>query len=404
MSKMPPNALGKAEAALKIAVLSRNSETLKSLGEHLNTPDGSLQLQFWPADATHLPAMVEQEHPGLLLLETSGARSDEMQGLEELMARHHDMAVILICNQQNPDFLLSAIRLGVREVIQTPFSASTIQQAVTRVRERIAAQGMPRSPGKLLAFMPCKGGSGATFIATNLAYAISTEHKRVCLIDLNLHFGDAALHISEQAPTSTVVDLAAQIDRLDGALLESSMLRVSPWLDLLAAPESPASAVDVRPESVERLISVARGCYDFVLVDLSRTLEANVIKVLDCADRIYLVLQPTLPFIRDAGRLLQIFASLGYSKGHTRILLNRFDKNGEISLPDIENALGMKVEKTLPNSFGVVAESINHGHPILEFAPRDPVARALQDLAREITQAGNANHSAWWQRLFKRAA
>lgn len=403
MSSLAQGERTKPQAGLKVGVLSRNSETLKSLSEHLSTDDGSVQLQFWPADAIHLPAMVEQEQPGLLLVETQGGKEEELRGLDAVMARHRDMAVILVCAQQNPEFLLSAIRLGVREVIQAPITGLLLQQAVSRVREHVAWQGVPRSPGKVMAFMPCKGGSGSTFLATNLAYAIGSEQKRVCLIDLNLHFGDAALHISEQAPTSTVVDLVGQIDRLDSALLESSMLRISPWLDLLAAPDSPANAVDVRPESIERLISVARGCYDYVLVDLSRTLEANVIKVLDCADRIYLVLQPTLPFIRDAGRLLQIFGSLGYPQGQARLLVNRFDKNGEISLQDIEKALGRKVEKTIPNSFGVVAESINHGHPIIDLVPRDPVARTLREIAREITQGGTVN-AAWWQRLFSRAA
>ena len=197
--------------------------------------------------------------------------------------------------------------------------------------------------------------------------------------------------------------MVAQINRLDSALLESSMLKISPHFDLLAAPDSPANAVDVRPEGVERLIAVARGSYDYVLIDVSRTLDANVIKALDCADQIYMVLQLTLPFIRDAGRLQHIFASLGYPKEKARLLVNRYDKSSEIGLPDVEKTLGQKVAKTIPNSFGVVAESINHGRPILELAPRDPVARALRELAAELVQVAQPD-AGWWQRLIGRAA
>lgn len=394
---------GKAGAALKIAVLSRNPETLKHLGDFLATDDGSIQLQIWPAGATHLAAMIEQEKPGVLLLEAQGGREDELQGVERLMARHPDMAVILMCVQHQPEFLLSAMRMGVREVIQTPLTEQALQQAVGRIRERIAWRSAPPVDGKVLAFLPCKGGSGSTFLASNLAYAIGTERKRVCLIDLNLHFGDAALHVSESVPSATVADLVGQIQRLDGALLESSMLKVTPHFSLLAAPDSPEKAMDVRPENIERLIGVARGCYDFVLLDVSRTLDANSVKALDCADSIYLVLQLTLPFIRDAGRLLQIFTSLGYPREKVVLLVNRFEKDGEIGLADVQRTLGQPVAKTVPNSFRTVAESINHGRAIIDLAPRDPVSKVLRELAGDLTQAPQRS-GGWWQRLRGHAA
>lgn len=392
-----------AGAALKIAVLSRNPETFKHLSDFLATDDGSIQVQIWPAGATHLAAMVEQEKPGVLLLEAQGGREDELQGIERIMARHPDMAVILICVQHQPEFLLSAMRMGVREVIQTPITEQALQQAVGRIRERIAWRSAPPVEGKVLAFLPCKGGSGSTFLASNLAYAIGAERKRVCLIDLNLHFGDAALHVSETAPTATVADLVRQIQRLDGELLESSVLKVTPYFGLLAAPDSPEKAVDVRPESIERLIGVARGCYDFVLLDVSRTLDANAVKALDCAGSIYLVLQLTLPFIRDAGRLLQLFATLGYDQERTLLLVNRFEKDGEISLADVQHTLGRPVAKIVPNSFRTVAESINHGRPIIDLAPRDPVSKVLREMAGELTQVPQRS-AGWWQRLRGNAA
>jgi pilus assembly protein CpaE len=51
------------------------------------------------------------------------------------------------------------------------------------------AQG---SLGAVHAFMPAKGGSGCTFLVTNLAHGLSVADKRVLVIDLNLYFGEAA--------------------------------------------------------------------------------------------------------------------------------------------------------------------------------------------------------------------
>ena len=392
-----------AGSAIKIAVLSRSPDTLKSLRDYVAGEGASIQLQIWPGEATHLAAMIAQEHPDALVLETQGAREAELDFLEGVIANHPELTVILICTQQLPAFLLRALRIGVREVMQLPVSQDALQEAIGNVRKRHVSGKAPRQQGKILAMLPCKGGAGATFLATNLACSIAAEGKRVCLIDLNFHFGEAALYVSETRHPSTVADVLQQIQRLDGPLLESSMLRVAPNFWLLAAPDSPEKAVDIRPESIERLLSVARTHYDFVLLDVSRTLDANSIRALDHVDAIYLVLQMTLPFLRDAARLLQLFRSLGYPESRSHLLVNRFEKGGDINLADLERSLGVTVSKSIPNSFGAVAVSINQGRPIVDIAPEDPVSRSIQEMARELAQVP-AEDTGWLRRLLRRRA
>lgn len=387
--------------ALTVAAISRNPEILKDLREYLAGCEAFIQLQIWPGEATHLAAMVEQERPDVLLLEAHGALEAELDTLEEVTRRHPELAVILLCAQASPEFLLRALRIGVCEVIQLPLSQQELQLSIGRIRERHSVATLPRQQGKVLAMLPCKGGAGATFLAANLAYAVAAEGRRVCLIDLNLHLGEASLYVSEATPPATLAEVTGQIQRLDGALLESSMLRIAPNFWLLAAPDSPEKAVDIRPESIERLINVARSSYDFVMLDVSRTLDANSIKALDLADNIYLVLQTTLPFIRDAQRLLALFRSLAYQEARVHLLLNRYEKGGDIDLRDVERSLGMSVANTVANSFGAVAISINQGRPIIEITPRDPVSRTLQEMARELTQT-SPRAEGWLRRQFGR--
>ena len=393
----------KAGPAMKVAVLSRNAETLKPLRDYLSGEGAAIQLQIWPGEVANLAAMIEQQHPDVLLLEAQGARESELDALEGVMARYPDVTVILICAQQSQEFLLRALRIGVREVMPLPVTEEAMRQAIGNIRERRSLGKSLRKQGRVLAFLPCKGGAGATFLATNLACGIAAEGKRVCLIDLNFHFGEASLYVSEARPPSTVSEVLQQIQRLDGPLLESSMLRVAPNCWLLAAPDSPEKAVDIRPESIERLLNVARSHYDFVLLDVSRTLDANAIRALDQAEEIYLVLQMTLPFLRDAARLQRLFRSLGYPEGRVHLLVNRFEKGGDISLNELERSLGVGVARTVPNSFSAVAVSINQGRPIFDVAPEDPVAKALREMARELAKVVTENEG-WLRRLLKRRA
>lgn len=255
--------------------------------------------------------------------------------------------------------------------------------------------------GKVVAMLSVKGGAGATVIATNLAHAISTEGRRVCLIDLNLQFGEASLYVSESSPSATVADVVRCIERLDGTLLEANMLRIAPNYWLLAAPESPETAIDIRARHIERILTVAREHFDFVILDISRAFDANSIMALDCADHIYLVLQKTLPYLRDCARLLKLFQSLSYPAACVHLLVNRHEKGGDIGLREVERSLHKEVATTLPNSFNAVAAAINLGRPVLDLAPRDPFSKALRELANELIEQLNDKSM---QQVLKRRA
>src|SRR5690606_12681881 len=158
-------------------------------------------------------------------------------------------------------------------------------------------------------FVPAKGGSGASFLATNLAYALAERGKRVAVIDLNLHFGDAAMFLTEDRPMATLADVCRQIDRADGEFLRASMTQVAERLRVLPAPDAPEKALEVRPDAIDRILALARTQFDFVILDVGRAIESVGVKALDTCDAIYLVMQYTVPCIHDAKRLLTMMMS-----------------------------------------------------------------------------------------------
>jgi len=387
---------------MKIAVLSQDREALKQIRGSLAANDSSTEIELFEGALGRTAPLVEQEHPDLLIVDLGSEVTPDLRTLEPVALLYPAMSIILISPKPTHEFLVQAMRMGVCEVVPSRFPEQGLKQAVGRIQQRVSWATEPRAKGKVFAFMACKGGSGATFLATNLAYALANgRESRVLLIDLNLHFGEALLYISDTAPSSTVADVARQIQRLDGTFLEASTVQVLPNFGVLAAPESPEKVVEVKPESVERLLNVAVNHYDYVILDISRSLDAVSIKALDRADMIFPVLQITLPFIRDAKRLIGVFHSLGYSNSKINLIVNRHEKGGEISLDDVDRTLGVPVFKTVPNSYGSVAASINHGIPILRMAPRDPVAKALQDMAQALA-SGNKQASGWLRALLSR--
>lgn len=384
---------------MKIAVVSRNEKHLleiarlvreRSPGDELNLSAGSLE-RFSSSAGTSMPDLLLLDQP----------QAGELARLEALGAAYPRLIVMILSSEQTVQFMMEAMRAGVREVLPAPVSAATLFPALARVREKLEQH--EHVNGKVLAFVSCKGGSGATFLATNLAYALATECKqRVALIDLNLQFGDASLFVADQKPQATLTDVALQIHRLDASLLAASMMPITSTFSLLAAPDDPVHAGDITPTHIDKLLTLARRHYDFVVLDVGRSLDPVGVRALDLADTIFPVLQATLPYVRDGKRLLGVFRSLGYPPDKVQVIVNRHQKSGHVKLHDLETACGTPVWRLVPNHYETAAASVNQGVPVLKLSAKNPIAKALTGLARELAGDAARAPEGWLGRLLKK--
>ncbi|HVK57030.1 MAG TPA: AAA family ATPase [Burkholderiales bacterium] len=384
---------------MRVKILSNDKTRFDAILQATVVADRGAEVSGSVGDITELPKVINGHAPDVLILDASQGWTLDL--LDQMTARAPSMEAIVITNDQSPQFLLQAMRAGVREVLPNPVTSDALQSALNRIRgKRGHSQAQE---GKILAFLSCKGGSGATFLAANLGHVLaSLNDKKVAVIDLNLQFGDAALFVSENKPASNVADVAQQIHRLDASLLSAAMLQILPNFSVLAAPEDPAHGVDVKPQHVQTILTLARKHYDYVIVDLGRTLDAVTLQALDMADTIFPVLQLTLPFIRDGKRLISVMRSLDYPKSKIKLIVNRFEKSSEITINDLENALGAEVFKTIPNSYQAVATSVNQGVPITQLSRNNPVSKALSDFASAIAPEVSQQENGWFAKILGR--
>jgi pilus assembly protein CpaE len=341
------------------------------------------------------------EAPELVLIDAGDVAPGEAELLERLTRLYPDASFLLLMRDQHQELMIRAMRAGIREVLALPLVHKALHEALDRID--IQAGVTQHRDGKVLAFIACKGGSGATFLSTNFGFALATlAGKKVLLIDLHGQFGDAALYVSEQKPVVTLSDVCAQIGRIDGPFLDSCLVHVSPGFGVLAGADDPTNAVDMKPEHMETVLRVARRHYDYVLLDVARQIDALSLRALDNADAIYPVLQLALPDLRDGRRLLDIFSSLGYPGDRIRLIVNRYEKGGKLRLADLEQALGAIVVHTVPNDYLAVTDSVNQGIPVLQLSRTSPVARSLSELVELVTARRLAESKGLFDRLFGR--
>ena len=341
------------------------------------------------------------ETPVLVIVDASDLEPGEADQLERLAKHYPEACLMLLTRGNHEDILIRAMRAGVREVLQLPLVHRAFHEAMDRIATALGASATRE--GKVLAFVSCKGGSGATFIATNFSYGLaSLADKKVLLIDLHGQFGDATLYVSDQRPVMTLSDVCSQISRIDADFLESCLVRVTPGFGILAAADDPAHSVQQKPEHMDAILRVARQSYDYIVLDVGRQIDAISLRALDNADVIYPVLQLGLPDIRNGRRLLDIFRSLGYPIERTRLIVNRYEKGGKLRLQDLQSALGAEILQTVANDYLSVTDSVNQGVPVLRLSRSSPVSRSMAELVETVTQRRVSENKGLFDRLFGR--
>ena len=368
---------------MKIAVISPSSQSLQEISSILERGNPSRVLTRHQGGISKLRTLAEQEHPDVIIVEGLCHDASELAPIEFVTTHYPQMIVIMLCSHQTSEFLINAMRVGVREVLPSPVDKVALEAAVIRAESKLGLRSTQRS-ARVIAFIPCKGGSGSTFLATNLGYQIGAEGKKVLLIDLNLQLGEAVLTVHDRKATSDIAEVARNLSRLDASFLSASTVQVTSNYEILAAPEDPAQSLQIKPEHLDAILNVAVNQYDFIILDVSKNLDDLTIKALDRAHNIFLVVQTMLPYVRNAHRMMTVFRSLGYPQEKIELLINRFWKNGEIGLDDIRASLGVNKMRIIPNGYKEVAKAINQGVPLATVSKSSLVLKAISELAQSL--------------------
>ena len=370
---------------MKVLLISENNKLLETAAKYEGLKQKNINLLTIRSNLLNASQRIANEVPEVVILDVSDGKHHEFELAERFNAQYKNMAFMMMSEDSSSELLLKAIRSGFSEVITLPLSEEKLSQALQRYQTKQFSSASHHS--KVISVISCKGGSGATFIATNLGYILSALFdKKVLLIDINQYFGDASMYVTDKKPGMTLADVCNQMNRLDFAFLESSLITVRPNYKILAAAESPDSAADIKPEHLDTIIRMARNNYDYIILDVGRQIDALTVKGLDLSDTIYAVMQLVLPYVRDARNLLNVFKSLGYSQSKVQMIVNRYDKASKLKLSDLSGAIAVNNLITIPNEYVAVTDSVNQGVSVYHLSKNNAVSKALVEIAENITK------------------
>lgn len=321
-----------------------------------------------------------QARPDVALVEIAELGDRMAQTFREIRAMQGSPALVAVHSAPDAERILAAMRAGACEFVYPPLEVN-LKAALERVAGELAGRRRQSTGGRTLGFFSAKGGCGATTVACHVAVELHRQTpQKILLADLDLETGLIRFFMKTKTEYS-VLDAAHNIDRLDEHFWRALISNGMPRLEVIAAPAVAASVEPPQEEAFQRVIRFARTLYDWIVVDLGRSLNPRTMTALEEIDEGFLVTTLEVPALYQAKQLITTLVSSGYGSDRLRVILNRMPKRPEVTLEEVQTMLGLPVYAALPNDYVALNEAYTEGE-LLE--PGSGLASHFARLAAKI--------------------
>jgi len=329
-------------------------------------------------------------------------------------AKSHKIKVVLIAHQISPLALHQLLRLGADDFVPYPLPDGALHEAIEKIRkpapisvltvdQSASGHAPPQSEmthpgfrakgdrnGVVLPVHGLAGGSGASTFATNLAWELANVDKegpRVCLIDFDFQFGSAATYL-DLPRKEAVFNLLSEVSILDSDSLLQTMLTFNDKLHVLTAPADMLPLDIISPEDIGRLIDMARASFDFVVIDMPKSIVAWTEAVLGHSHIYFVLMELDLRSAQNVLRLVRALKAENLPHEKLRFVLNRAPRFSDLSAKSrvkrMAESLGIGIEVQLPDGGTQVTQANDHGLPLSETAAKNPLRKEIQKLAKSL--------------------
>lgn len=357
--------------------------------------DGVAEILIDVAEPANAHDVIRERRPQLVILFMDHDRDGAIALARQLASER--VASIMVSRDRDPDTILLAMRSGARDFAYLEGDDNDVRRAVIALASTPVAATSHR--GTVVAVFGCKGGSGATTIATNLAGALlgADEQRRVVLLDLDAQLGDVLVFL-DLVSSYSWTDLLRNLHRLDDELVHRSLTTHSSGLRVVAQSGDLEEADKLDAAAVIQTLAFLRQHYDYVIVDGLRDFGELALAALDAADRVAVTLTQDVPALKNASRCLGVFHRLGYRGDKLKLVVNRYHKRDKLDLETISDALGAPIDATVANDYATVIRSINEGVLLARSAPHAEVTESVRALLPALELMPHEPKRRWFGR------
>ena len=296
-------------------------------------------------------------------------------------------AMIIVGDQSDIGILSQALRLGVKDFIDFKTYQDNFVSVIEATKMHINSDDINSENKCLSVFVNAKGGSGVSFVASNVAYLLSNEAKlKVALLDLNLQFGSIGLNFDKN-PQYSFTELLGSLNELDAYSVEAYITKYDQNLSLVLPSLSEVilpGEVDVK--QMLKLLELLTVNYHQIVIDIPRIIDPISNMFMQQADNIVLVVQQSLVQFRNAKRWVQIMhKDLEIPLEKIVLVINRYDSENSLRISDLREMVNHDGIYTIASDSERVEKSMDVGILLCLSYPDTKVSKDLRLLAAGLS-------------------
>jgi len=336
------------------------------------------------SDLQRFIAQTQASPPDVVMVDIRGEKKIPLW-LAQLIQRLPQTQIMVCSENREADFIIQAMRMGIRELLCLPLSKTDLEAALNRVQitQNRLQPGEGDKHGQILVVTGHKGGMGCTTVAINLAVALSDlTAEPVALIDLGRPFPDVANFLN-QKPNYSVADLMDNPSKLDRSFAKSIMQHYETKLAILYGMPGLIDQEGME-KIIDRLFLTLRDMYQYIVIDLGPWLDKFFLQVCTEANMVLMLTQLTIPDLKNLGILLGMLLEEHLKKRKIKIVVNRYIGRHVVQLGDLDRIIKHPAFHTLSSDYFSSMKAIDMGTILASAAPRSKLWSGINKLGTLI--------------------
>lgn len=327
----------------------------------------------------------------LAILEVDPADPHSMERLSRFHRSHAGVPVIAATRDTSLSLVRTLLHEGVADVVELPFRPDELlATALDVLAQARAAHPSETKLAPMVVVVRSIGGCGTTSIATHLAAELGAaidDPREAAIVDLDLQFGTVAEYLGAQGKGS-IIDLIDAGERLDEELIRSIAHQNNVGLAVFAAPKDIVPLETVDAGRLLHVLDMLRRTHASLVIDLPADWTDWALSVAAEASAVLMVVELSLPSLRQARRQLDLLGSIGIPAKNIEIVVNRMEHRlfPTIGFEDVAHTLGHPVLASVTQEAPLVSTAQNQGLLVMALRRKSRFGADVAQIARQLLQ------------------
>jgi len=265
----------------------------------------------------------------------------------------------------------------LEKTLQNLFSAgtpATVPEVTPKEKEK----------GLLIVFLSAKGGTGTSSICANLAMNIKAQQPEASVVvtDLVLPIGSIAQIVGYTGGENLVTVADQSAVQTNGEYFRTHLPQPELWqFQLLAGSPDPQHGNMIKGDRIEQIVDVLRASYDFIILDIGRSLSRISLPLIQQADVITLIVSTDQSTIHLTKTVWEYLQSQGVAAQRIYAILNRAVGLEGLTKSEAEAIIGIPIRMMIPYMGSNFTLANNLNQPITTKYPKDTASIVLKEAA-----------------------